>query len=108
MLPHAALVPVPAAGVSSPGGVALYAGAGEGSHCVGTDRVTAAVVWKVPVSTLIDLDTALVRCVITVAQITVTSPAPDSVDTGCQSPAVRGRGGVHRALINIRTTLIIH
>ena len=104
MLSHTTLVPVPAPGVGSPGGVALLAGAGEAAHGVGTDGVATAVVGKVPVSALIHIHTALVGSVVTIASVTVTSPAPHSVHTGGQGSTV-GRGRrVDCTLVNIRTT----
>ena len=107
MLSHTTLVPVPTPGVGSPGRVALHAGAGEAAHGVGTDGVPAAVVWKVPVSALVNIHTALVRSVVTIASVTVASPAPNSVHTGSQGPAVGGGGGVNRALVDIGTTFIV-
>ena len=89
MLAHTALVPVPAPGVGSPGRVALLAGAGEAPHGVGTDGVATTVVGKVPVSALVNINTALVGRVVTVASVAVTPPAPHSVDTGSQAPTVR-------------------
>ena len=106
VLAHTALVPVSTAGVSSPGGVALLAGAGEAAHGVGTDGVATAVVGKVPVSALIHIHTALVGSVVTVASVAVTPPAPHGVHAGSQAPTVRRGRRVDGALINIRTPLI--
>ena len=106
VLTHTALVPVPTPGVGSPGGVALLAGAGEAPHRVGTDGVAATVVGKVPVSTLVHVDTALVGSVVTVASVAVTPPAPHSVHTGSQVTTVRRGRRVDGALINIGATLI--
>ena len=103
--PHAALVDVPAPGVGGPGREPLVAGAGEGSHCVGTVGVPPAVVWKVAVRALVDVYTALVGRVISVASVTVTPPAPHRVDTGGVLPAVGGGvGRVGPTLVNIATT----
>ena len=105
MSPHAALVDVPAPGVGGPGGEALETGAGEGPHRVGTDGVPPAVVGKVPVRALVDVDTALVGGVVAVPRVAVTPPAAHRVDAGRVGPAVGGGvGGVGRTLVNIATT----
>ena len=84
------------------------AGAGEAPHGVGADGVGAAVVGEVPVRALVHVHTALVRSVVAVASVAVTPPAPHCVHAGGQAPTV-GRGGrVDGALVNIRTTFIVH
>ena len=104
MLANTALVPVPTPGVGRPGRESLLAGAGEAPHGVGTEGVAAAVVGKVPVTALIHIHAALVGSVVTIASVTVASPAPHSVHTGGQGSTV-GRGRrVDGTLVNIRTT----
>ena len=90
MVPHTALVPVPAAGVCCPGSEARLAGAGEGPHRVGTVSVRPAVVGKVAVGALVNVDTSLVWRVISVSRVTVAPPATNlhMTEVSCQSRVI--------------------